>query len=160
MAYSLGLRSLAELEGVHPVLVRVVKRAIILTPQDFMVVQGCRTKEEMWANWGKGRTKAQCAAKSVPIKYAMPGEAKVTWLNDPLMSNHRVMPDGWGHAVDLGVYPYRQNEDPEKYRALWKAMSAAAAAEGAKVRAGIDWDADGILMEKGESDLGHYELVL
>jgi len=158
MTYSLGQRSLAELHGVHPDLVRVIKRAIALTTQDFMVVQGTRTKEEMWANYGKGRTRAECGAKGVPVKYAMPGEAKVTWLNDPLMSNHRVMDDGFGHAVDLGTFPY--GGDAKQYRAIWLAMSAAAKAEDVKIRAGIDWDGDGVLMEKGESDLGHYELVL
>lgn len=157
MAYSLGQRSLAELVGVAPPLVRVVKRAITLTRQDFMVVQGLRTRDQMWANYGKGRTVSQCVAKGVPAKYAMPAENKVTWLNDPLMSNHRPMADGFGHAVDLGTFPY--GGSAQQYRPIWEAMSAAARIEQVKIRAGIDWDGDGVLMEKGESDLGHYELV-
>lgn len=157
MPFSLGQRSLAELQGVHPDLVRVIKRAITITAQDFMVVQGTRTKEEMWVNYGKGRTKAQCEAKGVPAKYAMPGEAKVTWLKDPLMSNHRIMPDGFGHGVDLGTFPY--GGDAKQYRLIWDAMKKAMAIEGVKLRAGIDWDGDNVPMEKGESDLGHYELV-
>lgn len=157
MTYSLGQRSLAELVGVAPPLVRVVKRAIIVTTQDFMVVQGPRTKVQMWENYGKGRTRQQCALKGVPVTYAKPDEAKVTWLEDPLMSNHRIMPDGFGHAVDLGTFPY--GGKAELYRPIWKAMSAAATIEKVKIRAGIDWDGDANLMEKGESDLGHYELV-
>lgn len=157
MAYSLSARSLAALEGVHPDLVAVIEDAIKTTTQDFMVVQGCRTKEQMWANYGKGRTAAQCAAKGVPVKYALPSANKVTWLRDPLMSNHRIMPDGFGHAVDLGSYPY--GSDPKKYRAIWLAVMAAAERRRVKVRAGIDWDADGNIMEKGETDLGHFELV-
>jgi len=43
MSYALGSRSLGRLEGVHPDLVRVVKRAIEITPQDFMVTEGLRT---------------------------------------------------------------------------------------------------------------------
>lgn len=157
MIYSLSARSLKALEGVHPDLVRVVKTAIKLSTQDFSVVQGTRTKEQMWENYGKGRTASQCAAKGVPTLYAKPSAAKVTWLNDPLMSNHRVMTDGFGHAVDLGSYPY--GSDPKAYRAIWVAMSAAAKAESVKIRAGIDWDSDKILMEKGETDLGHYEWI-
>jgi peptidoglycan L-alanyl-D-glutamate endopeptidase CwlK len=157
MPFSLGQRSLAELQGVHPDLVRVIKRAITITAQDFMVVQGTRTKEEMWANYGKGRTRQECALKGVPVKYSMPGEAKVTWLNNPLMSNHRIMPDGFGHGVDLGTFPYGGNT--KQYRLIWEAMKKAMAIEGVKLRSGIDWDGDNIPMEKGESDLGHYELV-
>jgi len=44
--YKLGKRSLRELEGVHPDLVAVVKRAIELTSQDFTVHDGIRTLEE------------------------------------------------------------------------------------------------------------------
>ena len=44
--FKLGARSLRELEGVHPDLVAVVKRAIELTSQDFSVHDGIRTMEE------------------------------------------------------------------------------------------------------------------
>lgn len=157
MTYSLGQRSLAELVGVHPDLVRAIKRAITITEQDFMVVQGTRTKEEMWANYGKGRTVAQCTAKGVPAKYAKPAENKVTWLNNPLLSNHRIMPDGFGHGVDLGTFPY--GGSIAQYKLIWQAMKKAMAIEGVKLRAGIDWDGDNIPLEAGESDLGHYELI-
>ena len=45
MSYVLGKKSLSRLEGVHPDLVRVVKRAITLTDQDFTVLEGLRTLE-------------------------------------------------------------------------------------------------------------------
>lgn len=45
MTFALGTRSLQRLEGVHPDLVRVVKRAIELTTVDFGVSEGLRTKE-------------------------------------------------------------------------------------------------------------------
>lgn len=45
MAFRLSSRSLARLDGVHPDLVRVVKRAIELTPVDFGITEGLRTKE-------------------------------------------------------------------------------------------------------------------
>ena len=46
MNFKLGNKSLSELEGVHPDLVVVVKRAIELTVQDFAVHDGIRTLEE------------------------------------------------------------------------------------------------------------------
>lgn len=44
--FILGTRSLNELNGVNDALVRVVKRAIQITPIDFAVVDGLRTLEE------------------------------------------------------------------------------------------------------------------
>ena len=44
--YRLGNKSLKELEGVHDDLVKVVKRAIELTAQDFGVHDGIRSLEE------------------------------------------------------------------------------------------------------------------
>ncbi len=44
MAYRLGRRSVRTLSGVHPDLVRVVKRAIKLTTVDFTVLEGVRSK--------------------------------------------------------------------------------------------------------------------
>lgn len=43
--FSLGARSLLRLQGVHPSLVRVVKRAIRITPVDFTVLEGVRSRE-------------------------------------------------------------------------------------------------------------------
>lgn len=76
MAYSLGARSLAELEGVHPSLVAVVKKAITLTKQDFSVHDGLRTITEQ-------------------REYVRRGVSKT------MNSMHMKQPDGLGHAVDL-----------------------------------------------------------
>ena len=46
MSFSLSNRSLGRLDGVHPDLVKVVKRAIEITPIDFGVTQGVRSIEE------------------------------------------------------------------------------------------------------------------
>lgn len=43
MTFSFGARSLTRLEGVHPDLVRVMKRAIGCTPLDFSIIEGVRT---------------------------------------------------------------------------------------------------------------------
>lgn len=45
MPFKLSSRSLKALEGVHPDLVAVVKRAIQITPVDFVVIEGVRTIE-------------------------------------------------------------------------------------------------------------------
>ncbi len=45
MAFRLSERSIARLEGVHPDLVKVVKRAILLTEVDFGVSEGVRTEK-------------------------------------------------------------------------------------------------------------------
>lgn len=43
MPYSLGATSRARLEGVHPDLIRVVERAVRVTPVDFTVLEGVRS---------------------------------------------------------------------------------------------------------------------
>lgn len=45
MTYRLSNRSLGNLEGVHPDLVAVVKRAIQITKADFVVIEGLRSVE-------------------------------------------------------------------------------------------------------------------
>lgn len=45
MAYRLGSTSKRKLKGVHPDLVRVVETAILITPQDFTVLEGLRSME-------------------------------------------------------------------------------------------------------------------
>ena len=45
MTFRLSERSLRKLEGVHPDLVKVVKRAIEITEIDFAVTEGLRTKQ-------------------------------------------------------------------------------------------------------------------
>jgi len=54
MAYKLGKRSLAKLEGVDERMVAIVKHAITVTKQDFSVICGLRTIEEQRALVAKG----------------------------------------------------------------------------------------------------------
>lgn len=161
MTYHLSDRSLSRLVGVHPDLVTVVKEAIVLCDQDFMVIEGVRSTEQMLINYGKGRTVDECLKKGVPAKYALPHNAKVTWLANPLMSNHRVMPDGFGHAVDLGAWingGYDGN-NRSAYDHIAHAMLQVATNMGIKIRWGADWDQDGKYHEPGETDMGHFELT-
>lgn len=149
----------SRLDGVHPDLVRVVRR-FWADGGAAVVLDGVRTREDMWRTWGQGRTVAQCRAAGVPVSFAQPALPKVTWLRDPLMSNHRRRADGFGHAVDLGIVPLRWAADSlPAWDALAVRMFAAAASEGVAIRWGADWDRDGKPRERGESDSPHFELV-
>jgi peptidoglycan L-alanyl-D-glutamate endopeptidase CwlK len=140
VTYSLGPKSRARLQGVHPDLVKVVEAAIKITKQDFMVLEGVRTPARQRELYAQGRTK--------------PGP-KVTWT---LNSNHFIDPKtGFGHAVDLVPFPVDWSH--EKLDVVSKAMFAAAESLGVQIRWGADWDRDGKPREKGETDSPHFELV-
>jgi len=136
MTYQFSARSLNNLKGVNPKLVAVVKRALELTTQDFVVIEGLRSQARQDELWAQGRTK--------------PGPI-VTWTKDA--STH-----GTGHAVDICPYPVDWN-DHKKFDAIAEAMFAAAAELGVRLRWGADWDMDGKLRERGESDSPHFELA-
>lgn len=87
---SFSKRSLDNLVGVHPNLVKILKEAIKDTPVDFTITEGLRTTARQKELYAQGRTK--------------PG-IKVTNKNGTTnKSNHQAKADGYGHAVDL--YPY------------------------------------------------------
>ena len=142
--YKLSERSLKSLEGVDPNLVKIVKRAIEITEQDFIVIEGLRTKEQMMINYGKGRTVAQLAVHGIPASYAKPKEAKVTWLNNPFASNHAK-----GKAVDIVPNPVDWNSIA-KFKKINEAMQAAAKEFGIKLSYGGDWT---------KKDYPHWELA-
>lgn len=141
--YKLSERSLNSLKGVNPSLVKVVERAIELTEQDFLVLEGVRSKEQCYINYGKGRTVAQCSAKGVPTNYAQPSLSKVTWLNNPLASKHVT-----GNAVDLVPSPIDWNTI-SKFTTISKAMKQAAKELGVDLEWGGDWT---------KKDYPHFEL--
>ena len=72
--FKLGVRSKLRLRGVHPDLVRVVKRAIEITEVDFTVLEGLRTKDRQRTLFAQG------AAKTMNSRHLT------------------------GHAVDLGAW--------------------------------------------------------
>lgn len=57
MSFQLGQRSLERLEGVNPVLVRVVQAAIGMAKKDFTVVEGVRTLAQQREYFLKGKSK-------------------------------------------------------------------------------------------------------
>lgn len=110
MAYRLGLRSLARLRGVHPDLVRVVKRAIEISDVDFTVLEGVRTLKR------QRQLVAQGASKT-------------------MRSRHLT-----GHAVDLGAWVGGSVRwDWPLYYQIEAAMKAAAKELSVPIEWGGDW---------------------
>jgi peptidoglycan L-alanyl-D-glutamate endopeptidase CwlK len=113
-APTLGLtaRDMQRLAGVHPDLVRVVKRcAAGATTPRFMVIEGLRTKER---------------------------EAEMVAAGKSQTMNSRHLT---GHAVDLGILGLSGTVDwtTSRYRDLNTAMAAAAMIEGVPLGWGGDW---------------------
>lgn len=116
MGFKLGKKSLSNLKGVHPDLVKVVKRAIELTECDFTVIEGLRTKQRQ----------AQLLK-----------EKKTTTMN----SRHLT-----GHAVDLAAWVIPGGSDKGTVSWDWKyyeqiadAMKKAALELKIPIEWGGDW---------------------
>jgi len=110
MSIVLGSRSLMRLEGVHPDLVRVVKRAAAISDLDFTVLEGLRTLE---------RQKQLVAA----------GASKT------MNSRHLT-----GHAVDLApMLSGAVSWDWPLYRRLAPIVKQAAVDENVPIEWGGDW---------------------
>jgi len=117
MTYSLGPKSRAELNGVHPKLVAVVERAIQISGQDFAVHDGLRTPAEQTALVRSGASQT-------------------------MNSKHIRQADGFGHAVDLVPYingKLRWEWDPIYNIAA--AVKFAAAELNVQIRWGGCWEA-------------------
>ena len=108
--YVLGQRSLKRLEGVHPDLARIVKKAIQLTKVDFMVLEGRRTRRRQAYLVKKGASKT--------------------------MNSRHIS----GHAVDLGaLVKGKVSWDWKYYYSISDAMKSAAKELGIPVEWGGDW---------------------
>lgn len=108
--FKLGKRSIERLQGVHPDLVRVVERAIDLTPVDFTVLEGLRSPERQQTLVASGASQT-------------------------LNSRHIT-----GHAVDLGAWVDDQVDwSWPLYAKIANAMKAAAKELGVAIVWGGDW---------------------
>jgi len=115
MAYALGAGSRRELAGVHPRLIAVAERAIVLTTQDFAVHDGLRTEAEQ-------------------RDYVKRGVSKT------MASKHMRQADGYGHAVDL--VPFINGKLRWEWPAIYPivlAVKRAAAELGVDLRWGGTW---------------------
>jgi peptidoglycan L-alanyl-D-glutamate endopeptidase CwlK len=83
MSFVLGKRSMQRLEGVNPDLVRVIKRAIQITPVDFTVVEGVRTLERQKQLVAAGASKTMrsrhLTGHAVDIAPMVDGEVRWDW---------------------------------------------------------------------------------
>jgi len=112
MTIVLGARSLARLEGVHPDLVRVVKKAAALSDLDFTVLEGLRSVERQKQLVSQGASKT--------------------------MNSRHIT----GHAVDLApMIAGEVRWDWPLYHKLAKIIKAAAADEKVPLQWGGDWRA-------------------
>lgn len=108
--FKLGKRSIERLQGVRPDLVRVVERAIDLTPVDFTVLEGLRSPERQQTLVASG-------------------------ASHTLNSRHIT-----GHAVDLGAWVDNQVDwSWPLYTKIANAMKAAANELGIAIVWGGDW---------------------
>ena len=91
MTYALSERSLRRLEGVHPDLVRVVKRAIEITTVDFAVTEGLRTKEkqEQLVKAGASKTmrSRHLTGHAVDLAAVIGSEVRWDWALYPQLAN-------------------------------------------------------------------------
>ena len=111
MGFILSQKSLRRLEGVNPALVQVVKRAIQITPIDFIVVEGLRTKERQAYLVEKGASKT-------------------------MNSRHLT-----GDAVDLApIVDNKVSWDWKHYYPLAEAVKEAAKQVKVEVEWGGDWE--------------------
>jgi len=108
----LGQRSLSRLEGVHPDLVRVVKKAAALSDLDFTVLEGLRSVERQKQLVSQGASKT--------------------------MNSRHIT----GHAVDLApMIAGEVRWDWPLYHKLAKIVKSAAADEKVPLQWGGDWRA-------------------
>lgn len=110
MTIILGQRSLSRLEGVHPDLVRVVKKAALLSDLDFTVLEGLRTVER------QKQLVAQGASRTMNSRHIT------------------------GHAVDLApMIGGAVSWDWPLYHRLAEVMRAASLNEKVPIRWGGTW---------------------
>ena len=118
--FKLSNRSLDKLEGVNPLLVDTVKRAIQLSKVDFGVIYGVRSLAEQEKLYKAGRSQT-------------------------MKSRHLIQEDGTSHAVDLMAYDGNNPSwDIVMYDDIADAMKAAALKTGASIRWGAAWQLDSI----------------
>lgn len=145
MIYKLGTRSLKNLEGVHPNLVKVMKVAIINSPVDFTITEGLRSTERQKSLFAQGRTK--------------PGIKVTNKDGVKSVSNHQDeadgKKDGLGSAVDL--YPFFLGQVQVNHKDTIKNLKLIAAhikIVASSLGIGIIWGGDW----KNPYDPPHFEL--
>ena len=135
MAFKLSGRSLGKLEGVHPVLVDTVKRAIEVSSVDFGVIYGVRSLAEQEKLYKAGRSQT-------------------------MKSKHLIQDDKTSHAVDLMAY---QDGEPcweiQGYDEIADAMKEAAVRTDLNMRWGAAWHIDDLRDFEGTAEQAMNEYI-
>lgn len=102
MTYTLSQRSRDKLKGVHPDLVKVIEKAIEISPLDFVVIEGLRTLDRQKQLVAKGASKTlnsrHLTGHAVDIAPIVDGEVRWDW---PLY--HKLAPAVKEAADELAI---------------------------------------------------------
>jgi len=125
MSITLSERSLSRLQGVHPHLVAIVKRAAILSDLDFTVLEGLRTVERQKQLVAAGASKTMksrhITGHAVDLAPMLGGKVSWDW---PLY--HRLAPfvkkaaSDLGHPIEWGG-DWRSFKDGPHFQLPWGA---------------------------------------
>lgn len=141
MSFQFGKRSQYNLVGVNPLLVKVLNRALEISPADFGVIQGKRSMDEQKKNFAKGRSQTLNSRhlEECPI--------------DENVCH--------GNAVDIlpsAIKP-GMNWDLKYFMPILKAVKQAGDELGVKLRFGVNWKNDPSLpIETKFIDAPHVEI--
>lgn len=128
MTFFLGDRSVRNMVGLDPRLIKVVARGIVLTTQDFGVAaKAARSALEQHVLYEQGRSQ--------------PGRIVTQADGYKNKSNHQVHSDNFGHAVDLTPFINGSFDvdNPEAQYPIAVAMSKASAELGIPLTWGGNW---------------------
>ena len=141
-----GALSRSNLVGVHPRLVAVADRVVLVW--DCQVTDGTRTVEEQRQNVAKGVSKT-------------------------MDSKHLIQADGFGHALDINPFPTNWNAIQRGYDAVKRVTGGMEVLEfyafagffdgcawgmGLNLRSGYDWNSNRQFEDQTFLDLPHHEL--
>jgi peptidoglycan L-alanyl-D-glutamate endopeptidase CwlK len=125
MGYQFGARSLARLDGVHPDLVRVMKRAIACSTIDFTVVEGRRTLERQKQLMAAGATRTMnsrhLTGHAIDIAPLVNGEVRWDW---PLYHQLAAIVKKAAHELEIPIQwggDWRSFKDGPHWDLTWKA---------------------------------------
>lgn len=127
-SFKLGTRSLERLEGVHPDLVAVVKKAITMTPNDFTVLEGVRTIERQQELVDSGASTTMrsrhLTGHAVDLAPVVKGEVRWDWpLYHILAGSMKQAAEDLRIPIEWGG-DWKNFKDGPHFQLPWKEYSA------------------------------------
>jgi peptidoglycan L-alanyl-D-glutamate endopeptidase CwlK len=117
MTFKFSKRSLDNLKGVHPLMVKLMHASITNAPIDFVITEGVRTTERQQELFKQGKSKCDGIKNK---------------------SKHQKKADGYGHAVDLYPLPI-QYKNIKPYIILSEHIKKVAKQLNINIEYGGDW---------------------